>query len=121
MGKTAEIAKRPTSITVICVLWFIGSFLTVPKILLLINMVNEPDLYPQPVGTWVLLFVVFMFFCGLACMAGLWVMKKWAAYTLTGLFALGQIILLVNRVWDVKTLILAVVVFFALKNVSKMT
>jgi uncharacterized membrane protein len=48
-------------------------------------------------------------------------MKKWAAYTYTGVFALMQILLLVKGVWDVKSLIPAVVVFFALKNISKMT
>jgi hypothetical protein len=55
-------------------------------------------------------------------MVGLWMMKKWAAYTYTGFVALNQIVLLAMGVWNVLALLIpAVVIFFALKHVSKMS
>jgi hypothetical protein len=55
-------------------------------------------------------------------MVGLWMMKKWAAYTYTGFVLLNQVVLLVMGVWNVMALLVpAIVIFFALKHVSKMT
>jgi hypothetical protein len=55
-------------------------------------------------------------------MVGLWMMKKWAAYTYTGLVVINQIVLIVMGVWNILALLIpAVVVFFALKNISKMS
>ena len=49
-------------------------------------------------------------------------MKKWAAHTYTGFFVLNQIVLLAMGVWNVQALFVpAIVLFFALKNVPKMT
>ncbi len=49
-------------------------------------------------------------------------MKKWAAYTYTGFAVLNQIVLFAMGFWDVMGLLVQVViVFFALKHVSKMS
>ena len=113
MNETSEKAKRPTSITVICVLGFIGALFTVP-------LIFSP--IAQQIGPWYPPYLGFSAVIGLACMVGLWMMKKWAAYTYTGFVALNQVVLLAMGVWNVSALVIpAVVIFFALKNVSKMT
>jgi hypothetical protein len=49
-------------------------------------------------------------------------MKKWAVYTYTGLVALNQIVLLAMGLWSSMALLMpAVVIFFGLKHVSKMS
>ena len=113
MNETTEKAKRPTSITVICIIGFIGVLITVPLIFSSIA---------QQVGSWYPPYLGFSSVLGLVCMVGLWMMKKWAAYTYTGFCALNQVVLLAMGVWNVLALVIpAVVIFFALKNASKMT
>ena len=113
MNETTEKAKRPASITVICVIGFIGVLITV---LLIVSPIA------QQVGSWYPPYLGFSAVIGLACMVGLWMMRKWAAYTYTGFVALNQVVLLAMGVWNIMALLIpAVVIFFALKNVSKMT
>jgi hypothetical protein len=113
MSETTEKAKRPTSITVICVIGFIGALITVPLIF--------SPIAPQ-IGAWYPPYLAFSAVVGLVCMVGLWMMKKWAAYTYTGFVALNQIVLLAMGVWNILALLIpAIVIFFALKNVSKMS
>lgn len=113
MNETSENATRPTSITVICVIGFIGALITVP-------LIFSP--IAQQVGSWYPPYLGLSAVIGLVCMVGLWMMKKWAAYTYTGFVALNQVVLLAMGVWNVLALAIpAVVIFFALKNVSKMT
>lgn len=108
-----ENAKRPTSITITCALGFIGTPITVP-------LIFSP--IAQQVGEWYPPYLGFSAAIGLACMVGLWMMKKWAAHTYTGFFVLNQIVLLAMGVWNVQALFVpAIVLFFALKNVPKMT
>ena len=106
-------AKRPTSITVICVLMFIER---VPTVLYLIRSVGKQ------VVSWYQPYVVLSAVIVLACLAGLWMMKKWAAYTYNGFTVINQFVLLVMGVWNIMALIIpAIVIFFALKNSTKMT
>ncbi len=114
MNETTEKVKtRPISITVICVIGFIGALLTVP-------LIFSP--IAQQIGAWYPPYLGFSAVIGLACMVGLWMMRKWAAYTYTGFVVLNQVVLLAMGVWNIMALLIPVVViFFALKNVSKMT
>ena len=113
MNETIEKARRPTSITVICAIGFIGAIITVP-------LIFSP--IAQQIGAWYPPYLGFSAVVGLICMVGLWMMKKWAAYTYTGFVAVNQIVLLAMGVWSIMALVIpAVVIFFALKNVSKMT
>ncbi|MGB3493606.1 MAG: hypothetical protein WBA57_12815 [Elainellaceae cyanobacterium] len=110
---TAKKGKRPTSITVVCIIGFIGALLTVP-------LIFSPLV--QQIGAWYPPYLGFSAVVGLACMVGLWMMKKWAAYTYIGFFALNQVVLLAMGSWNVMALLIpAIVIFFVLKNVSKMT
>ena len=55
-------------------------------------------------------------------MIGLWMMKKWAAYTYTGLVGINQIVLIAMGVWNIMALAIpAIVIFFALKHSPKMS
>ncbi|VAW78349.1 hypothetical protein MNBD_GAMMA12-3786 [hydrothermal vent metagenome] len=113
MSEMKEKEKRPTSITVICVIGFVGALITVPLIFSQIA---------QQIGAWYPPYLGFSAVIGLVCMIGLWMMKKWAAYTYTGFVALNQVILLAMGVWNIMALLIpTVVIFFALKNVSKMS
>jgi hypothetical protein len=113
MNETPEKAKRPTSITVICVIGFLGALVSLP-------LIFSP--IAQEIGSWYPPYLGFSTVVGLVCMVGLWTMKKWAAYAYTGFVALNQIVLLAMGVWNVMALLIpAVVIFFALKHVSKMS
>ncbi len=55
-------------------------------------------------------------------MVGLWMMKKWAVYVYTGFVAINQIALFLMGFWNVFALLMpAVIIFFAFKNISKMS
>lgn len=112
MSETAERTKRPTSITVICVIGFIGAVITVPMIFSSIA---------QQIGSWYPPYLAFSAFTGLACMVGLWMMKKWAAFTYTGFVLINQVVFLIMGVWNIMALLApAIVILFAMKHVSKM-
>ncbi len=105
--------KRPLSITIICALGFVGALIAV-------YLVFSP--FAQQVGSWYQPYLGFSVIVGLACMIGLWLMKKWAAYTYTGFVIINQIILLIMGVWDIQALIIpGIVIIVALKNVPNMT
>lgn len=113
MSKSIGKVKRPTSITVICVIGFLGALIAVPLILSPIA---------KQIGPWYPPYLGFASAVGLVCMIGLWMMKKWAAYAYTGFVVLNQIVLITMGAWNVMALILpAIVIFFALKHVSKMS
>lgn len=113
MNEPAESEKRPTSITVICVIGFVGALISLP-------LIFSP--IAQQIGSWYPPYLAIASVAGLVCMAGLWKMKKWAAYAYTGLVALNQVVLLAMGVWNfIALLIPAVVIYFALKHVPKMS
>lgn len=112
VNEKQEEKKRPTAITVICVLGFIGAAFTIPLIF--------SDIAGQ-IGSWYPLYLGLSAIIGLVCMVGLWQMKKWAAYTYTGFVGLNQIVLLTMGVWNVMALLIpAIVVGIALTHLKKM-
>ena len=112
VNEKQEEKKRPTAITVICVLGFIGAAFTIPLIF--------SDIAGQ-IGSWYPPYLGLSAIIGLVCMVGLWQMKKWAAYTYTGFVGLNQIVLLTMGVWNVMSLLIpAIVVGIALTHLKKM-
>ena len=106
-------AKRPTSITVICILGILGALASLP---LLFSPIA------QDIGAWYPPYLGLSSIVGLVCMIGLWMMKKWAAFTYTGFVVLNQVVLLAMGVWNILALLIpAVIIFFALKHVPRMT
>ena len=108
-----EKEKRPASITLLCVLGFIGA----PLIGFLIF---SP--LAQQAGSWFSPYLILSSLVWFGCLVGLWMMRKWAAYTYTGLAVLNQVVLLGIGTWSAATLLVpGIFTFFALKNISKMT
>src|SRR5690554_4114729 len=104
--------KRPTAITVICVIGIIGSLFTIPLFF--------TDIAAQ-VGDWYPPYLGFSTLIGFICMIGLWKMKKWAAYTYTGFVALNQIVLILTGTWSLMALLIpTIVVGIALSHLNKM-
>lgn len=113
MNGVTEKTKRPTSITIICIVGFIGAIGAIP-------LIFSP--VAQQIGDWYPPYLGVSTIVGAVCMVGLWMMKKWAAYTYTGLVVINQVVLLAMGVWNILALAIpAIVIIFALKNISKMT
>jgi hypothetical protein len=113
MSNTTERAKRPSLIAGIFAFGLLWALITVPFIFSPIA---------QQMGSWHPPYLGICAVLGLACTIGLSMMKKWAAYTYTGFAVLNQIVLFAMGFWDVMGLLVQVViVFFALKHVSKMS
>ncbi|WP_341502059.1 hypothetical protein [Gallaecimonas sp. GXIMD4217] len=113
MNTVVETAPRPVSITVICIFGFIGALFTLP---LLFSSI------PGQIGAWYPPYLAFSTLIGLACMLGLWLMKKWAAYAYTLMVVVNQVVMLAMGVWNILALLIpAVIIFFALKHAPRMS
>jgi hypothetical protein len=112
MNEPAERAKRPLAITLICILGFFGVAFSIPVIF--VGAVRQ-------MGPWYSVYQGLCVLVGGACMFGLWMMKKWAAFLYAGFAALNQVILLLLGMWSLTSLVLpALVAVVALLNVRKM-
>jgi hypothetical protein len=93
--------KRPIAITIICIIGFIGAALTLPAFFMEV-MHSLPPWYPYLPGVSAVI--------GLACMIGLWMMRKWAVYTYTAFAAINQVILIATNLWNPLALVLPAIV-----------
>ena len=115
MKETAERAKRPQEITFICIWFFLEAIIEAPFIF-------SPA--AQQIGSWYPTYGGISTVLMLACIIGLWKMKKWAAYTFTGLIVLSYIVALAINMSVLNVILLlisAVFIFLVLRNVSKMS
>jgi hypothetical protein len=104
--------KRPIAITVVCVICIIGAVFSVPLLFSDVAAAIGPW-YPPLLGVSALI--------GLACAAGLWMMRKWAVYTYTALFLTNQVILATTGLWSLRALLLpGIVVVVMLTYLSRM-
>lgn len=115
MDTLIETAKRPISITVICIIMFIVGVIaliwTFSPNTFQIN--KEYPLYWFS-GTSTVIQIV--------SIAGLWRMKKWAAITYISIQIINQAVFLTFGNWyALQALMPLVVIFFALKHFSRMT
>jgi hypothetical protein len=111
-AKNLNSKKRPTAITVLCVLGFVGSPIAV------LTCFSESAIQ---IGSWYPPYLGFSSALGLICMIGLWKMKKWAAYVYTGFVVLNQVVLLSMGVWNIMALIVpSIYVGIALYHLKKM-
>ncbi len=105
--------NRPTVITVICILGFIGVALTVP--LIFSNVA-------QSIGSWYPPYLGASAVVGLICMVGLWKMKKWAVFLYTLLVVINQVVLFTMGVWNPFALLIpAIIIAIGFANLSKMS
>ena len=105
-------SQRPTAITVICVLGFIGAALSA---LLIFSPVASA------VGSWYPPFLAVACLAGLASMIGMWMMKKWGVLLYTGMFCVAQAVMLAKGLWvPFAVLIPLVVIGIGFANFAKM-
>ena len=88
--------ERPIAITIICVLGFVGAGLSVPMVL--------SDVARQ-IGSWFLPYSGSVVAACLACMIGLWFIKRWAIYSYVCLVVLNQVVLITTNEWHILTLV----------------
>jgi uncharacterized membrane protein (DUF2068 family) len=106
-------ATRPTVITVICILGFIGAALTIPLIF---------SSTVQSIGSWYAPYLGASAVLGLICMVGLWKMKKWSVFLYTLLVAVNQVVLFTMGVWNPFALLIPVIIIaIGFANLSKMS
>lgn len=112
MSETSGNPPRTLPITIICVLGFAGAGLALP--LLFTGAART-------VGEWYPPFLAVSCVIGLACMVGLWKMRRWAVCTYTLFVVFNQIVLLAMGAWKI-TALLFPVIFIAImfSQLSKM-
>lgn len=112
MSDTIIIQKCPISITIICILGFIGGVLVIP-------VVFSP--MAEYVAAWYPPYLGFTALVGFISLIGLWLMKKWGFYSYTGLTILNQIIALTMGIWNFMVLLIPlIVVVISFIHISKM-
>lgn len=83
--------QRPTAITVICILGFIGAAFTVPLLFL-------PTTWK--IAPWYTPYLAVSAVIGLACMLGMWKLRRWAVVAYTAFAAINQIVLITTGLWN---------------------
>ena len=109
---TTASASRPTVITVICVIGFIGGLFTIPLIFTDIA---------RNIGAWYPPYLAFSAVVGLSCMIGLWKMRRWAVFTYAGFAVLNQVVMLTMGIWNVFALLIpGIVIAIGFTHLPKM-
>ena len=110
---TSTPGTRPTSITVVCILGFLGAAVTVP-LLFAPTTRALAAWYPPYLGATAVV--------GFACMIGLWKMKRWAVMVYVAMTLANQVILLATGLWNPLALIVpAIVAAIGIMNLKRMT
>jgi hypothetical protein len=103
---------RPTIITIVCVLGFLGVLFSIPL------MFTE---IAWSIGAWYPPYLGISVIVGAACMVGLWKMKRWAAITYTAFALVNQVVLFVGGAWNILALIIpGIVVAIVLSKYKEM-
>ena len=109
---TTSNVSRPTVVTVLCVIGFIGGLFAIPMVFSEIA---------RKIGAWYPPYLAFSCLVGFVCMVGLWKMRRWAVLTYTGFVALNQIVMFAMGVWSVSALIIpGIFVGIMFSQISKM-
>lgn len=109
---TTSNVSRPTVVTVLCVIGFIGGLFAIPMVF--------SDI-ARKIGAWYPPYLAFSCLVGFVCMVGLWKMRRWAVLTYTGFVALNQIVMFAMGVWSVSVLIIpGIFVGIMFSQISKM-
>lgn len=104
--------SRPTLITVLCVLGFIGGLITVPMIF------TDTS---RSMGAWYPPYLALCAVVGFVCMVGLWKMRRWAVFTYSGLVAVNQIVMFAMGIWTIFALVIpGIFIALMFSQVSKM-
>ena len=103
-GAAPAAPRRPIAITIICVIGLIGALITLPLLFsdAVARVARSAPWYPVLLAASAV--------TGLACMIGLWQMRRWAVYVYTAMFAVTQIVFVVSRLWTPTSLIAPAIV-----------
>lgn len=106
--------ERPLAVTIICILGFLGTALSIPMVF--------SDIAKQ-IGDWFPPYSGAIAAISFFCMIGLWLTKKWAMYAYTSLVVVNHIVLIVMDRWSVLPLIVHVtivaVILISLEDYAK--
>lgn len=113
MEKFEEEQKiRPTAITVICVLGFIGALIVIS--LIFSNLAAR-------VGDWYPPYLGLSAVTGFISMLGFWNMKKWAVFLYAGFTCLNQIVMMATGTWSpIAIIVPAIVIAVTVSHINKM-
>jgi hypothetical protein len=104
--------KRPTIITVYCVIGFIGALFAIPLIF--------SDV-AKNIGAWYPPLLAVSSLVGLISLIGLWMMKKWSVILYIAMFVINQIIMLLTGIWNFASLLLpGIAIAIMVSQYSKM-
>ena len=105
-------SKRPASITIICIIGFIGLLITIPMVF---------SDAAKSLGDWYPPYLAFSALVGLACMIGLWMMKRWSVIIYTIFTAINQVALFIMGFWNIFAIIIpAIVVLIGILKYKEM-
>jgi hypothetical protein len=88
---------RPVAITIICVVCCIGALFA---LWLVFSSAAEH------VAPWYPVALAASAVIGLACVVGLWQMRRWAVYVYIAMFVVVQLLLMATQLWTLRSLIL---------------
>ncbi len=109
-------SNRPGIITAFCIIGFIGTVITIIAIPIGYSSVAES------IGEWYPPYLVLTAIINLACIVGLWMMKKWSIIIYTVSFAINEIIVgLATGDWHIYSLIIiAAIIAFVFSKYDEM-
>lgn len=91
-----ENAKRPVTITIVCILGFVGALISVALVF---------SDTAKSIGAWYPFYLAVATVTGLVCFVGFWQMKRIAVFIYAGLVGLNQVIMLATGIWSFGALI----------------
>jgi hypothetical protein len=105
--------EKPLVITAICVIGIINA-------IQMINLVLSP--MSKQVGAIYPLYFALSVTLSLACIVGLWLLKRWAVFVYGSVLICNQIVLLLMGYWSLSAAIIpAVIIVLMFKHLSKMS
>jgi glycerol-3-phosphate acyltransferase PlsY len=114
MVKQEMAPQRPVIITVICIIGFVGAGLSVLAL-------AAWGILSRTIGAWYPPFLLVATGVGLACMLGMWQMRKWSVFLYTAFVVINQVVMIVFGVWNPMSLLIPLaVVIIGFTQLSKM-
>jgi hypothetical protein len=108
-----SVNPRPVTITVICILGFIGAALSVP--LIFSNAASN-------LASWYPAFLGLSAVVGLISMIGMWKMKKWGVFLYTAMAVVVQVVLFAAQMWTPFSLLFpAIIIAIGFAYLSRMS
>lgn len=105
--------QRPLAITAICVIGIINATQ-------MINLILSP--MSKQIGAIYPFYFTLSVIVSLACIGGLWFLKRWAAFTYGAVLLCNQLVLLKMGYWEVSAAVIPVIIILLLfKHLDKMS